>query len=206
MKNNKLVVLFYETLKISAFTFGGGFVIIPLLRRKFVENLKWIDEEEMLDLTAIAQSTPGPVAVNAAILVGYHVAGIPGAASAVFGTIIPPLFIISIISAFYNFFRDNRYVNMAMSGMLCGVAAVVLNVVIDMLGVLFKSGKKGIDEEKSIITADRVMAAIMLIAAFIANRYLKINIIFIILTGALVGVVSYLIKGHRKGDDDESIS
>lgn len=206
MKNNKLVVLFYETLKISAFTFGGGFVIIPLLRRKFVENLKWIDEEEMLDLTAIAQSTPGPVAVNAAILVGYHVAGIPGAASAVIGTIIPPLFIISIISAFYNFFRDNRYVNMAMSGMLCGVAAVVLNVVIDMLGVLFKSGKKGIDEEKSIITADRVVAAIMLIAAFIANRYLKINIIFIILTGAAVGIIRYLLGNRRKGDQDESLS
>ena len=205
MKNNKLVVLFFETLKISAFTFGGGFVIIPLLRRKFVENLKWIDEEEMLDLTAIAQSTPGPVAVNAAILVGYHVAGIPGAASAVLGTVIPPLFIISIISAFYNFFRDNRYVNMAMSGMLCGVAAVVLNVVIDMLGVLFKSGKKG-KEDKSIITADRVVAAIMLIAAFIANRYLKINIIFIILAGAAVGIIRYLWGNRRKGDEDESLS
>ncbi len=205
MKNNKLVVLFFETLKISAFTFGGGFVIIPLLRRKFVENLKWIDEEEMLDLTAIAQSTPGPVAVNAAILVGYHVAGIPGAASAVLGTVIPPLFIISIISAFYNFFRDNRYVNMAMSGMLCGVAAVVLNVVIDMLGVLFKSGKKG-KEDKSIITADRVVAAIMLVAAFIANRYLKINIIFIILAGAAVGIIRYLWGNRRKGAEDESLS
>ena len=177
-------------------------MIIPLLRRKFVENLKWIDEEEMLDLTAIAQSTPGPVAVNAAILVGYHVAGIPGAASAVVGTIIPPLFIISIIAMFYNFFRDNRYVNMAMAGMLCGVAAVVLNVVIDMLGVLFKSRGKG----KGLLTADRVMAAIMLAFAFIANRYLKINIIFIILAGAVVGVVSYFVKRRRKGDDHESIS
>ena len=202
MKNNKLVVLFFETLKISAFTFGGGFVIIPLLRRKFVENLKWIDEEEMLDLTAVAQSTPGPVAVNAAILVGYHVAGLPGAASAVIGTIIPPLFIISIISMFYNFFRENRYVNMAMAGMLCGVAAVVLNVVIDMLGVLFKSRGKG----KGLLTADRVMAAIMLAFAFIANRYLKINIIFIILAGAVGGVVSYFVKRRRKGDDHESIS
>ena len=160
----------------------------------------------MLDLTAIAQSTPGPVAVNAAILVGYHAAGIPGAVSAVFGTIIPPLFIISIISMFYNFFRDNRYVNMAMAGMLCGVAAVVLNVVIDMLGVLFKAGKKDKDEKRKVITVDSVMAAIMLVCAFIANRYLKINIIFIILAGAVVGVISYFIKGRRKGDKDESIS
>ncbi len=168
-------------------------MIIPLLRRRFVENLKWIDEEEMLDMTAIAQSTPGPIAVNAAILAGFHVAGIPGAAVAVLGTVIPPLFIISIISMFYNYFRDNRYVGLAMAGMLCGVAAVILNVVIDMLGVLFKK-------------RDRVVAAVMLIAAFVANRYLKINIIFLILAAGLVGVVRYLIGKRRKGDDDEDIS
>ena len=95
MNNKKLLTLFLATLKISAFTFGGGFVIIPLLRRKFVEELKWIDEEEMLDLTAIAQSSPGAVAVNASILVGCRVAGLTGAVVSVLGTVIPPLFIIS---------------------------------------------------------------------------------------------------------------
>ena len=83
--------LFLSTLKISACTFGGGFVIIPLMRKKFVEQLGWIDEQEMLDFAAIAQSSPGAIAINASILVGYHVAGVVGALMTVLGTIIPPL-------------------------------------------------------------------------------------------------------------------
>jgi chromate transporter len=110
--------LFISTFRISACTFGGGFVIIPLMRRKFVEELGWIEEQEMLDLTAIAQSCPGAMAVNASILVGYRVAGIPGALITVLGTVLPPLVIISVISLFYQAFRDNAIVNLAMGGML----------------------------------------------------------------------------------------
>lgn len=73
--------LFFSTFKLSACTFGGGFVIIPLMRKKFVEELGWIEEDEMMDLTAIAQSSPGAIAVNASILVGYHVAGFPAQCS-----------------------------------------------------------------------------------------------------------------------------
>ena len=96
--------LFFSTFKLSACTFGGGFVIIPLMRKKFVEELGWIQEDEMMDLAAIAQSSPGAIAVNASILVGYHVAGIPGAMLTVLGTVLPPLIIISIISTFYQAF------------------------------------------------------------------------------------------------------
>ena len=124
--------LFLSTFQLSACTFGGGFVIIPLLRKKFVEELGWIEEQEMMDLTAIAQSSPGAIAVNASILVGYRVAGFRGAMLTVLGTILPPLFIISVISLFYQAFRDNTIVNMAMAGMLCGVAAVILDVAINM--------------------------------------------------------------------------
>ena len=92
-KKQKYLKLFISTFKLSACTFGGGFVIISLMRRRFVEELGWIDEQEMLDLTAIAQSSPGAIAVNASILVGYHVAGIPGALLSVLGTILPPLII-----------------------------------------------------------------------------------------------------------------
>ena len=94
------LTLFTSTFTLSAFTFGGGFVIIPLMRKKFVEQLHWIDEEEMMDLTAIAQSSPGAIAVNASILVGYRVAGVPGALVTVLGTVLPPLIILSIISFF----------------------------------------------------------------------------------------------------------
>ena len=110
--------LFYSTFQLSAFTFGGGYVIIPLMRKTFVEKLNWIEEQEMMDLTAIAQSSPGAIAVNASILIGDRVAGIKGAMITVFGTILPPLIIISIISMFYVAFRDNPFVNMAMTGML----------------------------------------------------------------------------------------
>lgn len=130
--------IFLSTFELSACTFGGGFVIIPLMRKKFVEELGWIEEEEMLDLTAIAQASPGAIAVNASIMLGYHIAGIPGAILAVLGTVLPPLIIISIISMFYQAFRNNVIVSMAMRGMLCGVAAVICDVVINMAKSIFQ--------------------------------------------------------------------
>lgn len=165
--------LFGETFRLSACTFGGGFVIIPLMRKRFVEELKWIEEDEMLDLTAIAQSSPGAIAVNASILVGYHVAGIPGALLTVLGTVLPPLIIISVISFFYTAFRDNAIVSMAMAGMLAGVAAVICDVVLTML--------KGILKEK------RLLPLIVLLTSFIATRLLGINIILIILICGVIG-------------------
>ena len=106
------LTLFTSTFTLSAFTFGGGFVIIPLMRKKFVEQLHWIDEEEMMDLTAIA--------------------GVPGALVTVLGTVLPPLIILSIISFFYTAFRDNRIVALVMRGMQAGVAAVICDVVLTM--------------------------------------------------------------------------
>ena len=159
--------LFLSTFQLSACTFGGGFVIIPLKRKKFVEELHWIEEQEMMDLTAIAQSSPGAIAVNAAILVGYHVAGIPGGLIAVLGTVLPPLLIISVISFFYRAFRDNVFVNMAMTGMLAGVSAVIFDIVITM--------GKGILKQK------RILPVVVLLSSFCAVRFLNMNIILIIL-------------------------
>lgn len=176
--------LFFSTLKISACTFGGGFVIIPLLRKRFVEELGWIEEQEMLDLAAIAQSSPGAIAVNAAILVGYHVAGVPGALLAVLGSVLPPLVIISVISLFYQAFRDNAVVSMAMAGMLCGVAAVLLDVVIRMTKPLFKQR--------------RVLPIAMLLGAFVATRYFSVNILIIILVCGLIGAVDVLREEKRR--------
>lgn len=180
-KAKKYRKLFLSTFQLSACTFGGGFVIIPLMRKKFVEELHWIEEQEMLDLTAIAQSSPGAIAVNASILVGYHVAGIPGALITVLGTILPPLIIISIISLFYKAFRDNAIVNMAMMGMLAGVAAVIFDVVITM-GI-------GIFKQK------RILPVAVLIASFVAVRFFSVNIILIILICGVVGMLDTL---HRE--------
>lgn len=178
---NKYKELFLSTVKLSACTFGGGFVIIPLMRKKFVDELGWIEEEEMLDLTAIAQSSPGAIAVNASILVGYHVAGIPGALLTVFGTVLPPLFIISIISMFYQAFRANQIVNLAIAGMLCGVAAVIFDVVINMAKTIFKT--------------KRVLPILVMLGSFVAVRFFSVNIILIIFVCGLIGALDTLYQG-----------
>ena len=183
-KAEKYRTLFLSTLQLSACTFGGGFVIIPLMRRKFVEQLHWIDEQEMLDLTAIAQSSPGAIAVNASILVGYRVAGIPGACLTVLGSILPPLVIISVISLFYAAFRDNPIVNMAMNGMLAGVAAVILDVVYTM--------------GRSIFRLRRVLPVLVMLLSFVAVRFLKVNILLIILACGLIGAADTLRQQKRR--------
>ena len=121
--------LFTSTFYLSAFTFGGGYVIIPLMKKKFVDDLQWIEKDEMLNFAAIAQSSPGAVAVNAAILLGYRIAGIPGALVTILGTVLPPLLILSVISFFYAAFRDNAVVNAVLKGMQAGVTAVIADVV-----------------------------------------------------------------------------
>lgn len=98
MQKKKLLTLFLSTLYLSAFTFGGGYVIVTLMRKKFVSEYHWIDEDEMLDLIAIAQSSPGAIAVNGAIVVGYKLAGILGIIISVIATIIPPFVVISLLS------------------------------------------------------------------------------------------------------------
>ncbi len=176
--------LFLSTFQLSACTFGGGFVIVPLMRKKFVEELGWIGEQEMMDLTAIAQSSPGAIAVNAAILVGYHTAGISGALVTVLGTVLPPFLIISVISLFYAAFRDNAVINMAMTGMLAGVAAVICDVVVT-LGA-------GICRQK------RVLHILVLAASFVAVRFFDANIILVILVCGVIGAADVLCRRRRR--------
>lgn len=176
--------LFLSTLQLSACTFGGGFVIVPLMRKKFVEELHWIEEQEMMDITAIAQSSPGAIAVNASILVGYRVAGVLGALTTVFGTVLPPLVIISVISLFYQSFRSNAIVNMAMMGMLAGVAAVICDVVYTMA--------------RSVLKEKRLLPLLVLLGSFAAVRYLHVNIMVIILACGGIGACDVLYRGRRE--------
>ena len=182
-KKNKYWQLFLSTFKLSACTFGGGFVIIPLIRERFVKELHWIEEEEMLDLTAIAQSSPGSIAINASILVGYHVAGIPGALITVVGAALPPLIIISVISVLYQAFRSNRYVSMAMAG----VAAVIFDVFINMACSILKN--------------KRLLPIAVMLAAFVATRFFAVNIILIILVCGVIGALDMLYL--QKKEDEE---
>ena len=176
----RLRALFFSTLYISAFTFGGGFVIVTFMKRKFVDELHWIDEQEMLDMAALAQSSPGAIAVNAAILVGWNVEGLLGMVVAVTGTIIPPMVILSVISFFYAAFASNVYVALVLKGMQAGVAAVILDVVCGLGGNVLK-------------TRSVVYIALMVLA-FVASFFFDVNVILIILAAAVVGVARALFQ------------
>lgn len=179
-----LLKLFISTLYISAFTFGGGFVIITFMKSRFVDDLHWIGEEEMLDLAALAQSSPGAIAVNAAILVGWRTAGFLGMLTAVLGTIIPPLVILTVISFFYAAFAENIWVAVALRGMQAGVAAVILDVVYGLGG--------------NVVKQRRPVYLIEMGIAFLAAFVFKVNVIYIILAAIVFGIVMEVAGRSRK--------
>ena len=173
-KRHRLWTLFTSMLYISTFTFGGGFVIVSLMQKKFVEELHWLEEDEMLDMTALAQASPGAIAVNGAILIGRKLAGIPGIAVAVLGTILPPMVILSLISLAYEAFATNLWVARALKGMQAGVAAVIVDVSLNL-------GSRVVKERDPLCIA-------LMIVAFVLNYALHVNVIYIILGAALLGI------------------
>lgn len=181
-----LWTLFSSMLTISAFTFGGGFVIVSLMKKKFVDNLHWLSAEEMLDMTALAQSAPGPIAVNAAILVGRRIAGVPGMLAAVGGTLVSPIVIIGVISLIYAEFASNTWVKAALTGMSCGVAAVITDVVCGLGGKVLRSRNW--------------LKIVLMVLAFVMTFVMKINVIFIILGAMAVGVLLTLCRKEGAHD------
>ena len=183
-KKKVLFHLFISTLYLSAFTFGGGYVIVSLLKKKFVDEYHWIENDEMLDLVAIAQSAPGAIAVNGAIVVGYKLAGIIGAFVAVIGAIIPPFVIITILAMCYQAFRDNWLISQMLEGMQAGVGAVIASVVWDM--------GSGITKEKDTVSI------LVMIAAFAVSMIFNINVIFIILAAGILGFVRTMLRRRKE--------
>ena len=155
--------LFKQIFVLSACTFGGGFVIIGMIRKVFADKLHWITEDEILDLTVIAQSTPGPLGVNMAVITGYRICGVPGALVCALAASLPPMLIISVISVFYNQFKDNRIIALLLQVMRAGVAAVIVDVVIDLT--------------EKVIKTKKVLWMTLMVAAFIALVVFKVNII-----------------------------
>ncbi len=181
---NKYWTLFLSTLTISAFTFGGGYVIVSLLKKKFADELHWLEADEMLDLAAIAQSSPGAVAVNAAILVGYRTLGLPGMGIAVLGTIIPPFVVISLISLCYTAFRTNPIVAAVLKGMQSGVAAVIADVTVNL--------SRNVQRESGVI------GVLIMVGAFLASWMFSVNVLWIIFVCAVYGLVSTWLRLHRR--------
>lgn len=176
--------LFTSMIWISAFTFGGGYVIITFMKKKFGDELGWIDEQEMLDITAMSQSAPGLIAVNASIMIGWRMAGALGVAAGVLGTVIPPMAVIIALSFFYDAFAANRYVAMALRGMQAGVAAIILDVALSL-------GRKVMERR-------RVIDAAVMAGAFAASFIYGANMVIIILAAAVIGVITLEIEKRRR--------
>ena len=182
--------LFLTNLYLSAFTFGGGYVIITLMKKEFVDRFHWIDEQEMLDLVAIAQSCPGPIAVNGAIVVGFQMAGIQGLLISVLATVLPPFVILSLISLCYTAFRSNDYVGWMLNGMQSGVAAVIAQVVVEMTGGLVRDR--------------RWLSILVLCAAFLASYVLEVNAALIILAAAVFGLLTRNLNHKKDHQTDQT--
>ncbi len=182
---SKLWTLFKSMFVLSACTFGGGFVIVSLMKKRYVEELKWLDEDEMLDVTAITQSCPGPLPVNASVIIGYRMAGVVGSLTAILGTIIPPMVIISIISLFYNQFRTNPYIATALQVMRAGVAAVIFDVVINLAGNVLKT--------------KRILYITMMVIAFVATYFLDVSAMVVIIVCLCIGLIDLAVTMGKKG-------
>ena len=183
MKENKLWKLFTSTFTLSAFTFGGGFVIVSLYKKKFVEELGWLDEDEMLDITAIAQSSPGPIPVNASIILGYRMHGILGSIVALLGTIIPPFVIISLVSVFDEQFKSNQVIAVALQVMRAGVAAVILDVVFNLA--------------QGVVKTKNIFYMVVMTMAFIATYFFNTSAMYIIFTCLAIGLIT-VASDYRK--------
>lgn len=175
--------LFKVSFYVSCFSFGGGYVIIPLFRRYLVEDMNILTEDELLDMSAISQSSPGAIAVNLSSLIGYKFLGVSGAIITCIGTVLPPLIILSIVSVFYDAFRSNTYISAVLKGMEAGVAAAILDLVIDMSRTVFK--------EKNLLLT------ILVPLSFIASFFFNINVILILIIGAILSFGQAFIKKRR---------
>lgn len=172
--------LFTSAFYISIFIIGGGYVAIPLLQKRFVDELDWIEKDEMSDLIAISQSSPGSVAINAIISIGYKVAGIWGAICALIASVLPSLILIMIIQRGYELFITNIYISTLFKGMNCAVAAIMIDVVLTM-------GKESI---KSLKYFSIPLMILTFVLVYIFNVNPAFVVIGFIIMGLLIGVIN----------------
>ena len=192
-KDRPLLSLFLSFLKIGAFTFGGGYAMIALLRNEFVDNKKWIDREEFTDVVAIAESTPGPIAINAATYIGYRVGGFSGALLSTVAVCLPSFVILYLISLFFDRFLSLRAVSCAFQGIRAGIAYLILSAGLRMIREMKK-------DAVSVILLSLTVAAMIGFSLFAVD----FSSIFYILIAGTVGVVLWLIRRAKNGKEEKS--
>lgn len=183
-KRGRVWLLFLTFLKIGAFTFGGGYAMIPLIQRETVEKKHWIADSDILEIVAIAESTPGPIAINAATFVGYRVAGFFGALAATVGVVLPSFLIIAVISCILREFEQLKVVKYAFFGIRAGVLALILKAMWSM----YKQCPKGLPQY------------LIMAAAFVLVAVLNVNVLWVIIGCAVFGLLTTLAAGREKHD------
>lgn len=180
----KYLDLFFTFFKIGAFTFGGGYSMIPIIEKEMVINKKWISKEDVLDIFAISNSAPGAIAINCSTFIGYKIAGFWGAFVSTIALIIPSFVIILIVSYFLKIFENNLYVKYAFWGIKIGVVSLILKALISMIGACPKN----------------ILTYLIMAAAFICSVFFSgINAIYIVVASALIGIACALISKKSKG-------
>ena len=183
-----LRTLFFTFFKIGLFTFGGGYAMIALLEEEFIQRRKWLDKDEFLDMTTIAESTPGPVAINSATYLGYKLAKVPGAATATVAVCLPSFLIIYAISLFFEQFTQLTVIANAFKGIQVCVIYLIFSAGVRMLKALDKS-----------LFATGVLAAVMLVMVGLSLAGVSVSSILLILLSGAAGVAAWLIGRRKEG-------
>ena len=181
--------LFATFFKIGLFTFGGGYAMIALIQQEVAERKGWISEDDLLEIIAVSESTPGPIAINSATFIGYRMAGFWGSFAATLGVVLPSFGIILAVSYVLRRFYDLEAVRYAFFGIRAGVLALIFKAIVSM----YKQCPKGI------------VSYLLMAAALIAAAFLKINVLFIIIGCAVIGLVSSLLASKKAGKTDTEV-
>ena len=184
-----LLSLFLTFFKIGLFTFGGGYAMIAQIKESIVENKKWLTDDELMEIITIAESTPGPIAINMATYIGYKKKGVLGSAFATLGVVLPSMIIIYVISLFLEQFMANKYVAYAFVGIKCAVAFLIIKA---GLGIFKKLPKKA----APLITFGLVFGLLILFELFSVS----FSSVFFILLGGIFGIVYYGLIFQKKED------
>jgi len=192
MKDNSKLVEIFKTTFLSSMTANSGYAILSVLKNTCVEKNHWFTEDQMTDYIALAQSTPGPMGINGSMIIGYELAGMPGALVAALGCTLPPLVIMSLVTYFYEYFIDNKYLQLFMTGMQYGVVAMLIDVMIGMF--------------RNVTKKDKVYTIVAMILAFIYVRYIKKSLFYLAVAFVIAGCVkTMVIKKKMEEREDAAV-
>jgi len=184
----ELLQIYWKFFRMGAVTFGGGYAMLPILRREIVEKSHWMEEEDIMDFYALSQGLPGIIAINTSVFIGYHHKKTPGAVAAALGVVSPSVIIISVIAFFLAGFKDNIYVQHALSAISVCVVALILDAVIGMW-------KKGVKD---------ILGLVLCLVILVLSVFTKISPVIFVVVSAVIGIAAQAVRRARKAGEGES--